>query len=554
METIILKSERTEGKSGRPAFHDIHEAFAFINEYGGDVELEIHKGVYWLHNPEAMDVVYPQNGEKEPYGIRVKCKSLRIVGLGGSPSDTVIAANRGQSHGACGNYTMFFAECDFLELSNLTIGNYCSVDLVYQGKKKWEKRTKVYTQAQLGTVRGKFFYAKNCDFVSRLNLNPFLGAEESLYEDCHFECTDDALNGNAVHKNCSFDFYGRRPIYECSGNGAVFQGCRFVSHVGTEEEKYIYFTKMPGKVCVEDSNFLCLEDLNIAWTPYPKPDTICTQKNVLKNGKPYEIIMPPRREIGANRNSPDIEDAPKLIDGMMETDFSNMPTKCCPQIANQRWTIDTYRPKDTFSWERWEENDGEPWKYGETGDGCVGVGYYQGTQGARLMFSYEDTKVRHMRLELQADPAKILGQGFGLAGQYMDILLCLDTLSMTGYGLRIIRLPKAADACFFALIKYRDGGMELLNTYEVSAVFRTGCTICMKTQEEDRRLYLKVDITTSAKMTERHRENGYQSEIHQKVEISDTGYRGFGILHTGTVGSGGWQNTTMLHRLKVCYE
>jgi len=32
-------------------------------------------------------------------------------------------------------------------------------------------------------------------------------------------------------------------------------------------------------------------------------------------------------------------------------------------------------------------------------------------------------------------------------------------------------------------------------------------------------------------------------------EITENGFGGVSLLHTGTTGSGGWQNTTMLHEL-----
>jgi hypothetical protein len=45
------------------------------------------------------------------------------------------------------------------------------------------------------------------------------------YENCHFECTDDAINGNTVYLNCDFDFYGGKPAGGL--NGSVFLNCDF---------------------------------------------------------------------------------------------------------------------------------------------------------------------------------------------------------------------------------------------------------------------------------------------------------------------------------------
>lgn len=57
-----------------------------------------------------------------------------------------------------------------------------------------------------------------------------------------------------------------------------------------------------------------------------------------------------------------------------------------------------------------------------------------------------------MSLKLVVDPAKTAGQGFGSAGQYMDVLLKFDTSTLTGYGLRIIRTKASSNAVTFVLV------------------------------------------------------------------------------------------------------
>ena len=56
------------------------------------------------------------------------------------------------------------------------------------------KRTDTITQAQLADMSGDKMFADNCNFISRLNLVPISGASRNLYNNCHFESTDDALN------------------------------------------------------------------------------------------------------------------------------------------------------------------------------------------------------------------------------------------------------------------------------------------------------------------------------------------------------------------------
>ena len=57
-------------------------------------------------------------------------------------------------------------------MENLTLGNYCCVDLDYalDPAQSVKKRTEAITQAQLADTNADKFHAKNCRFVSRLNL------------------------------------------------------------------------------------------------------------------------------------------------------------------------------------------------------------------------------------------------------------------------------------------------------------------------------------------------------------------------------------------------
>lgn len=172
------------------------------------VTVYIAPGIYWLEDPQSEAVIVREDPKDlYPYGCKVNCANLKLVGLSENPEDVVIAANRGNDHGAKGNYTLFHFPGNnwrwkpdsgelLLRGSGLCIGS-CAV---------CEKRTEAITQAQLADTNADKFHAKNCRFVSRLNLYPVCGAGRSLYEHCHFEQTDDALNGNAVYLDCEFDF------------------------------------------------------------------------------------------------------------------------------------------------------------------------------------------------------------------------------------------------------------------------------------------------------------------------------------------------------------
>ena len=250
------------------------------------VTVYIAPGIYWLEDPQSEAVIVREDPKDlYPYGCKVNCANLKLVGLSENPEDVVIAANRGNDHGAKGNYTLFHFSGEQLEMENLTLGNYCCVDLDYalDSAQSVKKRTEAITQAQLADTNADKFHAKNCRFVSRLNLYPVCGAGRSLYEHCHFEQTDDALNGNAVYLDCEFDFYSGMPIYQASGTGAVFLNCTFHCKYPQDGETHAqYFTKVGGQITLIDSSFAGLPDTKVAvlWTEYPSVALKCYQANV----------------------------------------------------------------------------------------------------------------------------------------------------------------------------------------------------------------------------------------------------------------------------------
>ena len=270
-------------------FNDFKDAVAHL-ENGTPREpmvLYIAPYVYWVDNPDNPDVVVGKNG-REPFGMTIKCDNLQLVGLSDDPRDVVLASQRGQTQGAVGNFTMFDFHCDGLLVSNLTMGNFCNVDLEYPripalGRKK---RSAAITQAHVAYCHGDRVVARNVRFISRLNMNPLNGAKRILFDRCHMECTDDALTGNGVYLYCDFDFYGQKPFYTTHRAGAVMIGCDFYIR-GTNADTY--FCKAPGPLTLIDCRFHSSQPVNVEWTPYPTPWLRCYQSNVTLNGEPILV-------------------------------------------------------------------------------------------------------------------------------------------------------------------------------------------------------------------------------------------------------------------------
>ena len=752
--------------------------------------------VYWIDDPAATDTVQKTEGYSVPYGMVVNSEYLTIKGLTGNPDNVVLAGNRGQSHASNGNYTMFRFNCSgALTVKNITIGNYCSVDLDYplMSELNQAKRTETITQAQLADVSGEKMFADNCNFISRLNLDPINGASRSLYNNCHFESTDDALNANAVYVGCDFDFYGNRPLYSSYGTGSTFLGCTFNCKIlNVEAEPTQFFTKEGGTItavdCVYNSNLSV--PISIGWTKTPSTSLKCYQSNIIHNGQSITIggegaketvdmtgksvldaykvvsggktyyntynllkgsddwdplgvrdvikaagqdtvatqlsitsdvteiesgketasiggtvnyfygtndttqkitysvsdedkayvkltdngdgtckvegtnnddaarkviinastesgleaavgitVKPSKIEAPAFTKAPVItndgqgslkvdysldlgsredmsaiswyrctdaegsnpilvavtrNDSPeytyKLTAGDIgyyimakvesknirsdygtpvntvydkaigvkdvrsknfATDFSNFPNVKQSEIKAGFWTVDYNRPADTESFGKWQGADTEePWVYGVTGNGCVGAGLYQGTQGSRLMYTPVEGTYGDMSLKLVVDPAKTAGQGFGSAGQYMDVLLKFDTSTLTGYGLRIIRTRDSSNAVTFVLVKYDNGTVTEISDEVIASCYATGCTISLKVEGNK----LTAHVETPTEQLADQAAKGYPHVVDLTADIAANSFGGVAIQHTGTTGAGGWQNTTMLHNLDITWE
>lgn len=752
--------------------------------------------VYWIDDPAATDTVQKTEGYSVPYGMVVNSDYLTIKGLTGNPDNVVLAGNRGQSHASNGNYTMFRFNCSgALTVKNITIGNYCSVDLDYplMSELNQAKRTDTITQAQLADMSGDKMFADNCNFISRLNLVPISGASRNLYNNCHFESTDDALNGNAVYVGCDFDFYGNRPLYSSYNTGSTFLGCTFNCKIlNVEAEPTQFFTKEGGTItavdCVYNSNLSV--PITMGWTKFPSDSLKCYQSNIVHNGKnitiggegaketvdmtgksvlnAYKVVSGGKTyyntynllkgsddwdplgvkdviaaagqeavatqltiksdvseiesgketaSIGGTVNyfygtndttqkitysvsdedkayvkltdngdgtckvegtnnddaakkviinastesgleaavgitvKPSKLDAPEYIktpvitnDGQgslkvdysldlgsredmsaiswyrctdaegsnkvlvavtrndspeytykltagdvgyyimakvesknirsdygtpvntvydkaigvkdvrsknLSTDFSNFPNIKQSEIKAGFWTVDYNRPADTESFGKWQGADTEePWVYGVTGNGCVGAGLYQGTQGSRLMYTPVEGTYGDMSLKLVVDPAKTAGQGFGSAGQYMDVLLKFDTSTLTGYGLRIIRTRDSSNAVTFVLVKYDNGAVTEISDKVIASCYVTGCTISLKTEGNKLTAYVETPTEQLADQAAK----GYPHVVDLTADIAANSFGGVAIQHTGTTGTGGWQNTTMLHNLDITWE
>ncbi|MCH5234615.1 MAG: hypothetical protein J1E16_04920 [Muribaculaceae bacterium] len=294
-------------------FNNALEVIDAVNKSNASkITLFVSPSVYWLDDPDDTAIRYPTgNTGNIPYAAEISCDTLSIIGLSKNPEDVVFAVNRGQTQGAIGNYTMLHFKGKSLHTENMTYGNYCNIDLEYPSNPSFnrQKRNNAIVQAQLGICDGTDrLFARNCRFLSRLNLCPLVGARRSLYKDCYFECTDDALSGSAVYLDCQFTFYSGKPFYSTSPTGAVFLNCDINSKVVGHQ----YLTKMPGMVTLIDTRFTGDPNIELQWTPYISPIR-SYQSNVTLNDKQVKIDSE-RPELGVDITDLQLLKAFKIAD------------------------------------------------------------------------------------------------------------------------------------------------------------------------------------------------------------------------------------------------
>ena len=271
------------------AFTSVQSAVKHISS-GTETEpmtLYIAPWVYWIDNPDDNTVREPKTIGGTPFGLETDCEWLRFYGLTDDPQHVVLASNRGQTMGAKGNFTMFRINGNGTSVENVTLGNYCNIDLVYPLNPALNrtKRASAIVQAQLAFCIGDKILARNSRFVSRLNTCPMVGGKRTFFDHCHFESTDDAMAPTGVYLNCSFDFYSSKPFGHTETTGAVLLNCDIHSFARGEQ----YFVKSRGPVTAVDCRLHTHTATYWGWRAIPEPEARYYHYNNQMNGSQITI-------------------------------------------------------------------------------------------------------------------------------------------------------------------------------------------------------------------------------------------------------------------------
>ena len=513
----VKPQQKTNIKKG--VFSTVNEALRQAETFADDslwTTIHIAPAVYWIDNPDDSSIRRPEPGENIPYGMKVRLNRTRLIGMGNQPEDVVLACNRGQTQGADGNFTMLHITGSDIQVENLTFGNYCNVDLNYQRDplQSRKRRADAIVQAQLVICNGDRYEARHCCFISRLNLCPFAGARHALFNDCYFECTDDALCGTGTYHQCRFMFFSSKPFYSTSPQGAVFDDCDIHSKVQGVQ----YLTKVSDPVTMRNCRWTSDDpNLVIKWTPKPNPKKLCLMENCTLNGQPLNVPTPP--------------DVPMPVTTPL------LPMMNQPELIAGRWTLDAYKPIDTATY-NWNVDTTQPaWCYGEGVDGAEGCyGMIQNNRGARMMYTGKTDEAYHNQtLTVVLSPCKSAGQGFGSAtGQYLDFCIKFDTYTLTGYGLRFVRTPDYDKAVEVVLVAYNKGEVAPISLPEKCVLFKKNCRVSLSAK--------------GSLLTALIGQGGQQQEL--TATITPNAFGGIHIQHTGSVGA----SATVIQSINCTYE
>ncbi|MCR4824205.1 MAG: hypothetical protein K5849_02490 [Bacteroidales bacterium] len=268
-------------------FNDFREAMSHIQDGTRQEPMRIYIApwVYWVDDPDDGQIRRAERGGT-PFGMVVRCESLQLLGMTGRARDVILASARGQTQGAVGNFTMFDFWGDDLVVKDLTMGNYCDIDLVYPLRPELGRKAKysAITQAQVSFCHGDRIYAENVRFEARLNLSPLSGSKRVLFKNCHMESTDDSLNRCGVYLHCDLDFWGRQPFGSVDTYGTVFMDCDFnICH----DEAVQAVSKGVGRHSLIDVRYHTAgRPVSLAWTFRPEEWLRCYQYNISLDGQP----------------------------------------------------------------------------------------------------------------------------------------------------------------------------------------------------------------------------------------------------------------------------
>ena len=165
------------------------------------------------------------------------------------------------------------------------------------------------------------------------------------------------------------------------------------------------------------------------------------------------------------------------------TDFSDFAPARQELLLGGFWTKDVYKAWLSDKTARPTTLSGWTYGLGAVGYGSEGLyGLLPTQRGARLLYTPLEGTYGDMSLTLVVNPEKNAGQGFGSAGQYMDIFIKYDTKTLTGYAFRLERVAATARGVQASLVEYKNDEVTYISDKIMTSAFNAECTITISAQ------------------------------------------------------------------------
>jgi len=245
--------------------------------------------------------VYQMHGTATERGLYIDQDWISLIGLTTDPEDTVLADNRGHTIGARSESGSSPAETLFVtgtgfSARNLTIGNYCNVDLVYPRNPllNQPKRSDTITQAYVIGAQNEHktldkFVFDNVRFVSMLDTIALGEVSRVYYHDVYIQGTDDFIGGGSIHviEDSTIHSYTSKPVFTAGREGTAFINVDWL--VEFDQSQPLYVSKFPSRLYLRNVRFTAINQpvSDIFTTVYPTMDKKAYWHNVTLDGKPY---------------------------------------------------------------------------------------------------------------------------------------------------------------------------------------------------------------------------------------------------------------------------
>lgn len=186
-------------------------------------------------NPTVIKIkpgVYLMNGDETKNGLSITKDYITLIGDSDNPADIVLADNRGNNQGATSNYNSatVVSNCTGLTMKNISIYNYCNVDVPFEKdpSQALTKRSDLETQAFAYFGSGDKHYYENCQFISILDTFEN-DVKRGYYKNCYVQGTNDFImgwGGTQVFDNCTIKSLSNHIVG--GGEKILFKDCTFL--------------------------------------------------------------------------------------------------------------------------------------------------------------------------------------------------------------------------------------------------------------------------------------------------------------------------------------